>query len=123
MNSNGIQGDVAILDAAVTSCERLGRWDRLIELVGEIANAGVQPNARVYKAAVVACELVPGKWPRAVELLGEMEALGVPGDVMCFNSAIRACAVDAQHTHVLEVQCQISRAAPIKLEPLHSVAH
>ena len=71
-------------------CDKVGFWDRAMELTAEMASGSVEQNTISYSAAISACEK-GGEWPRDVDLLIKMAGVFVDRNTITFNAAYSAC--------------------------------
>ena len=44
MQAAGLQADAYTLTALLTACERVGKWQRALQLMGQLQAGGVAPN-------------------------------------------------------------------------------
>ncbi|CAN0392996.1 unnamed protein product, partial [Ectocarpus sp. 12 AP-2014] len=68
--------DTVLCNAALNTFASDGRWQVVLEVMRQMREAGLTPDARTYTNAIKAC----GKgreWRRSVALLKEMSAHGV----------------------------------------------
>eukprot|EP00929_Paragymnodinium_shiwhaense_P098246 TRINITY_DN59760_c0_g1_i1.p1 TRINITY_DN59760_c0_g1~~TRINITY_DN59760_c0_g1_i1.p1 ORF type:complete len:278 (-),score=37.41 TRINITY_DN59760_c0_g1_i1:87-920(-) len=86
------------------------RWALSLQLVGDIANAGLQSNVITCSAAVAACER--GKrWAAALLMLSHMQRIDVPPQAVAANSAASICARSGLWLHALGVLSNFAHAA------------
>merc|ERR1711865_370939 len=53
---SGVQPNVISFNAAISACEKGGKWERALELLQEMRQSGVQPDVISFSSAISACE-------------------------------------------------------------------
>jgi len=86
-----LQPNVVACSAAVSACERGLQWQRALQVLASLPDAGISPNTITMNAAVSACERV-SQWPPAFQLLRRMWRRGPRPDVVTVSAAISAAA-------------------------------
>ena len=56
---------------ATSTCEKGGRWEQALILLGQMQKAGVPPDVVSFSAATSACE-EGGQWQQALVLFGPL---------------------------------------------------
>ena len=64
MRVAAVAPNVISYSAAISACEKGGRWEQAVSLLDEMREAGVLPNVVSFNAAISACEK-GGRWERA----------------------------------------------------------
>ena len=79
MSAHGVQPSSWAYSSAIDAFSRLGRWERALELLGELERpeSQVRPDSHCYSAAMRAC-LRAGSWCSVLELYDRMLAAEVP---------------------------------------------
>ena len=89
-----MQFDVVSYSAAITACEKGGRWQHAFALLQTMCDERIWPDTTSYNAAISACE--KGKhWELALELLRECKTWTTSDAISC-SAAISACEKDGQ---------------------------
>ncbi|CBN74386.1 conserved unknown protein [Ectocarpus siliculosus] len=70
---------------------RAQKQEEALELLGEMREAGLTPDAVSFTSAMGAC-LKRGRWTERVFLLEKMRALGVVPGVITYHALMVACA-------------------------------
>ena len=102
MRSDGLSPDCKTYSAAMSACEKVGKWENALELFREMQSHGIHPDAISYSAAIAACDK-GHQWERALTLLDEMPSAGVEPDDITYASAICACARGGQWQKAIEM--------------------
>jgi pentatricopeptide repeat domain-containing protein 1 len=84
-----LQSNVTSFNAAISACEKDGKWKRALSLLDELRERGAVPDLFSAIAAISACQK-GGTGERAMSLLDEMRVRGVAPDVIIFNATISA---------------------------------
>ena len=58
--------------AAISACEKVGQWEKALQLLDEIQQRRLVPDVVSYITAISAREM-NGQWEKALFLLGEMQ--------------------------------------------------
>ena len=61
MQDTGVTRDVISFSAAISACEKGGRWEQALSLLKEMLDAGVALDVISFSAAMSACEK-GGQW-------------------------------------------------------------
>ena len=71
MKNSGIEPDVISYSAAISACEKGGRWEQALEVFDEMRSRGVEPNVITYTSAMSAC-VKSGEPHTALRLFDEL---------------------------------------------------
>ncbi|CAN0004594.1 unnamed protein product, partial [Scytosiphon promiscuus] len=100
--------DVVLYNAAIEACGKSGQWERALQLLAEVWEAGLSPTVAhqqrpqqlprlllplqvTYNSAIACCGTAD-KWEKAVALLDEMRQVGLSPVSSTFLPAIEACS-------------------------------
>ena len=97
-----IQPNVISYNAAISACEKGGRWQEALTLFEAMTKAQIQPTVISYNAAVSACEK-GGRWQEALTLFDAMPKAKVQPDVISYSAAISACEKGGQWQQALSL--------------------
>ncbi len=68
-----VEPNVVVMSAAMSACEKGGRWETALALLAEMPRLGIEPNNYTFSAAMRACER-GGQWEKAAGLVHDMSA-------------------------------------------------
>merc|ERR1711966_109308 len=102
MRRTGIQPDVVTYNAAISACEKGGKWEKALSLHKEMRGDGLKPNVISYSAAISACQKGT-QLEEALSLLEEMCEEGIKPNVVTYTALIQACASAGQSITALEI--------------------
>eukprot|EP00435_Cladocopium_sp_Y103_P001917 s4561_g1.t1 len=95
--------------SAISACEKCGRWEQALELLGAQLQWDILPDGVSYNSAISACEKA-AKWELALFVSEEMPKAQLLPDVVTYNSAIAACescGVWAKALELLDLMDQV----------------
>ncbi|CAE8639941.1 unnamed protein product [Polarella glacialis] len=81
--------------AAISACEKVGRWQLALKLLDTMPQISIVPNAVSFNAAISACEK-GGQWEMALSLLRQMPHVKISPNTITYSAAISACEKGGQ---------------------------
>ncbi|KAJ6791000.1 pentatricopeptide repeat-containing protein isoform X1 [Iris pallida] len=98
----GIRLNVHLYNAALMSCQKLGLWERSLQLLWQMEASGMEMSTISYNHVICACE-VARKPKVALQVYEHMTHLKVSPDTFTYLSLIRACVWGSLWTEVEKI--------------------
>jgi pentatricopeptide repeat protein len=105
MPAANVAPSVHASNSALTACERAGRWEDALALLGDMERDGPPPDEVTVRSALFACcAATPPRIAEALALFRRVEAGAFPGvrrNAVTQNLLVRACDVAGEGTQAL----------------------
>ena len=84
-----LKPNIISCSASISACEKGAKWERTVELLGQMREFVLKPDMFSDSAAMSACRK-RDKWDRTFELLKKMRERGLKPDVISCSAALLA---------------------------------
>ena len=97
LKEEAVNANSFIMNAAIASCVRCGKWKKAGLLFEATLASGVQPDAITYNTALTIADT--SLWGDGVVLLRNMAAAALKRDLFSYNTALSSCEKEGSWQH------------------------
>ncbi|CAE8603736.1 unnamed protein product [Polarella glacialis] len=98
--------DLIHYNVATRACRRGGRWQRALEILGQMREMSIQPDDITYGTVISVCQAA-GHWQLALSLLSTMLGSKITPDVISYSATISSCEKGGQWQPALDLLCEM----------------